>query len=62
MQYNTLKLQSLYHKAVFLVKRVPGWGLEQREYIKIVLYLLIIFIIILISYIIIYYYILLLNY
>jgi hypothetical protein len=38
----------------FLVKRVPGWGLEQREYGKIVLYLLII--IILISYITLYYY------
>ncbi len=38
----------------FLVKQVPGWGLEQRESGKIVLYPLII--IILISYIIIYYY------
>ncbi len=39
----------------FLVKRVPGRGLEQRESIKTVLYLLII-IIILISYFIIFHY------
>ncbi len=42
-------------KPVFLVKQVPGWGPEQRESCKTVLYLLI-GIIKLSSYIIIYYY------
>ncbi len=39
-------------KTFFLVKWVPGWGSEQRESGKTVLYPLIIIIIILISYII----------
>ncbi len=45
------KLGAIVDKNFFLVKRVPGWGPEQRESEKTVLYLQII--IILISYIII---------